>query len=84
MGEPLWCVQALFRVLSLTHTLNLQVPLEEFVGLRGPARVMVENALTALLSNSLCIAVIALVPMVLCFFLLLSSLGLSDTKVYEP
>ena len=48
---------SLSRSLSHTFSLHPQVPLEEFVGLRGPARVMVENALTALLSNSLCIAV---------------------------
>ena len=42
-----------------------EVPLEEFIGLRGPLRVIVENALTALLSNSLCIALVTLIPFTL-------------------
>lgn len=39
-----------------------EVPLDEFVGLRGPLRVMLENALTALISNGLFIGILTLIP----------------------
>mmetsp|Transcript_71728 Transcript_71728/g.191370 ORF Transcript_71728/g.191370 Transcript_71728/m.191370 type:complete len:663 (-) Transcript_71728:5-1993(-) len=39
-----------------------EVPLEEFLGLRGPIRHMVENAVTALVSNALFIGLLTLLP----------------------
>ena len=45
--------------------LGAQVPLEEFVGLHGPVRVMIENVLTALISNALSIGSLTLMPFTL-------------------
>jgi hypothetical protein len=42
-----------------------EVPLDEFVGLHGPIRVMVENVLTALISNALSIGSLTLMPFTL-------------------
>jgi hypothetical protein len=42
-----------------------ELPLEEFVGLHGPARVMFENVLTALISNALSIGLMTLMPFTL-------------------
>ena len=38
------------------------MPLEEFVGLHGPLRVIVENVCTALISNALSIGSLTLMP----------------------
>jgi len=45
--------------------LEMEVPLEEFIGLRGPWRPIFENALTALVFNGMLIAIITLIPFTL-------------------
>jgi len=52
-------------VLGFLDVREDEVPLEEFVGLHGPVRVMVENVLTALISNALSIGSLTLMPFTL-------------------